>query len=248
MEYKHLQIKAMDGQGIVEGYVAIFGNIDSYGDIILPGAFTKTLQEYKSFPVLYMHDPSKACGITTDIFEDKRGLYLRVQLDLDTELGRTTFSGVKKKYINCWSIGYTVKKDSVNSKGNRLLEEVTLLECSLITKHFSANPEALVTGFKSNSHRYSTEDSEGKNMDMYGGMEEDMKRMRSHHQKLRDDHEDLREDHEKLRREHRKLKRMVKDIMARMDGDGDYDDDDMMRRRRKSYIDLETKSDDSLFF
>jgi phage head maturation protease len=32
-------------QGIVSGYFAVFGNKDLDGDIIAPGAFTKTIQE-----------------------------------------------------------------------------------------------------------------------------------------------------------------------------------------------------------
>jgi phage head maturation protease len=39
-------IKDLDTkQGIVTGYYSVFGNIDSDGDMIMPGAFLKTISE-----------------------------------------------------------------------------------------------------------------------------------------------------------------------------------------------------------
>jgi HK97 family phage prohead protease len=36
----------------------VFGNVDSYGDVIEPGAFAKTLQENPVVPILWQHDPT----------------------------------------------------------------------------------------------------------------------------------------------------------------------------------------------
>lgn len=158
MEIKHLKFEIKLGpedDGTFEGYAAVKGNVDSYGDIIQDGAFKRTIRGRKEFPILFMHDPSKPIGISVDMKEDQKGLYTKGRIDLSTELGRTAYSGLKLGYIDGLSIGYKVIKDDVNKRGNRLLKEIKLLEYSLITKGFAANELALVSGFKS-IHDYET--------------------------------------------------------------------------------------------
>ena len=223
MEYKHFEIKSFDEEkGIFEGYCAVKHNVDSYGDIILDGAFLKTIDGSKQFPILFMHDPSKPVGLSTFMKEDPHGLYTRGQLDLDTELGRMVYSGLKKKYITMMSIGYTVKEDSMNKKGNRLLKEINLLEYSLITKNFAANSEALVSGFKYNA------ESDGENMERdMRGLQEDMKDMREDHEELRRKHDEMKRRHRDLREDHEDLKRKYEDI-----------EEDMKDMRRCMGIDM----------
>jgi HK97 family phage prohead protease len=155
MEYKHLkfEIKALNDAGEFEGYAAVKGNVDSYGDVIQNGAFKRTIRNKKNFPILFMHDPSKPVGLSSYMQEDERGLFTRGQLDLSTELGRMVHSGLKMGYIDSMSIGYKVVQDDMDKRGNRLLKEIKLLEYSLITKGFAANELALVSGFKS-THDY----------------------------------------------------------------------------------------------
>ena len=48
LEYKQIRFKADvldEEQGIFEGYASVFGNLDSGGDIVDPGAFARTLEE-----------------------------------------------------------------------------------------------------------------------------------------------------------------------------------------------------------
>lgn len=151
MEYKHLkfEIKALNDAGEFEGYAAVKGNIDAYGDIIQNGAFKRTIRNKKSFPILFMHDPAKPVGLSTFMKEDEKGLFTRGQLDLSTELGKMVHSGLKMGYIDSMSIGYKVIQDDMDKRGNRLLKEIKLLEYSLITKGFAANELAMVSGFKS---------------------------------------------------------------------------------------------------
>lgn len=151
MEYKQLkfEIKALNDQGEFEGYAAVKGNVDAYGDIIENGAFKRTIRNQKKFPILFMHDPSKPVGISTYMKEDEKGLFTRGMLDLSTETGNMVYSGMKMGYIDSMSIGYKVVQDDVNKRGNRLLKEIKLLEYSLITKGFAANELAMVSGFKS---------------------------------------------------------------------------------------------------
>lgn len=156
MEYKHLrfEIKALNDQGEFEGYAAVKGNVDAYGDIIENGAFKRTIRAKRQVPILFMHDPSKPVGLSTYMQEDEKGLYTRGKLDVEgNETAKLVYSGLKAGYIDGLSIGYNVIQDGVNKRGNRLLKEIKLLEYSLITKGFAANELAMVSGFKS-SHDY----------------------------------------------------------------------------------------------
>ncbi len=44
---------ATGSDGFISGYGAAFGNVDSYGDVIAPGAFRKTIADSKSGAVAY---------------------------------------------------------------------------------------------------------------------------------------------------------------------------------------------------
>lgn len=88
-----------DQPGVFEGYGAVFGNVDSHGDVILPGAFKASLAEYKSrgaMPGLYAEhsyyeqggDPLPV-GVWLDMGEDDRGLKVKGKLSaLDTDHGK----------------------------------------------------------------------------------------------------------------------------------------------------------------
>lgn len=88
------QIKAAgptDGleEGQFRALVSVFGNKDSYGDIVMPGAFADTLAEWQSkgeaIPVYYSHqisDPSMNIGWVVEAKETDTGLEVLGQLDL----------------------------------------------------------------------------------------------------------------------------------------------------------------------
>ena len=65
---------------IVEGYASIFGNIDSYRDIVMPGAFAKDLIENgNERPILWQHRSDKPIGIG-EFEEDNTGLKCRIKM------------------------------------------------------------------------------------------------------------------------------------------------------------------------
>lgn len=90
-----LQLKAIgDGtndlaDGEFTAYAAIFGNKDSYGDVIVKGAFTETLLQWKAgsnpIPVYWAHqmssDPDFNIGYLKGASEDDRGLLVHGVLD-----------------------------------------------------------------------------------------------------------------------------------------------------------------------
>lgn len=76
--------------GVFEAIVSAFGNVDSYGDVVMPGAFADTLAEWAAtgdpIPVLWSHasqDPDYHIGYVLDAEERPEGLWVRAQLDPD---------------------------------------------------------------------------------------------------------------------------------------------------------------------
>lgn len=145
--------------GIVTGYCSIFGNIDSDNDMIMPGAFAKTIQERgpgsakPRIKHLWQHDSWQPVGVPTVLIEDDKGLYF------ETQFGKDQFSQDKlqqhiDKIITELSIGYnTIKREDVMDEGgnieHRKLLELKLWEYSSVT--WGANSLTEVTSAKGES-------------------------------------------------------------------------------------------------
>ena len=141
------EIKAI-GQREFEGYGSIFGNEDLGGDIVVGGAFAKTIAAHKSagtMPLMYwMHQPDQVPGVWTDIREDSKGLYVRGEL-VDTTLGRDVRTLLQKSAVRGLSIGY-VPVDTGWKGQSRLLKQVDLHEVSIVS--MAMNPLAKVEAIK----------------------------------------------------------------------------------------------------
>lgn len=139
-----------DGKfGYFEGYLAVFGNVDSYGDIIQPGAFKRTIDlNPDGFVLLWQHDTYAPVGKLTGK-EDDHGLFVKGELNLEVEKAREAYALLKQGAIKGMSIGYETVKSDTQKMGDiivRLLQELKLWEGSLVT--FPANALAMVTGVK----------------------------------------------------------------------------------------------------
>ncbi|WP_180006421.1 MULTISPECIES: HK97 family phage prohead protease [unclassified Acinetobacter] len=148
----NLEIKAVEEDGFFSGYGAVFGNVDWYNDIILPGAFTKSLAKWKSKgklpPVLWNHNDGEPIGPYKQIVEDQKGLFVEGKLLVnDVPRAKSTHALLKADAIQGLSIGYVVKKFNKRADGIREIIEVDLLEVSIVT--MPANEESLITSVKS---------------------------------------------------------------------------------------------------
>lgn len=133
------------GDNTIEGYAAYFGNVDSYGDIIEPGAFSKTLQENNSrVKVLWQHDVNEPIGKPIMMEQDSKGLYIKAKISM-TDTGKKAMELMKDGVIDEMSIGYDIIKDEYKGK-NRMLKELRLWEFSPVT--FAANEKARITSAK----------------------------------------------------------------------------------------------------
>jgi uncharacterized protein len=149
--------------GEFAGYGAVFGNLDSYGDVIEKGAFKDTLREWedkgKYPPMLLQHggsmminaDDMLPIGVWTHMEENSKGLKVQGRLfAMDTERGRYIYEGMKSGALDGLSIGYGVKKAVLGTKPTdpaRRLTALDLREVSVVT--FPANGKARVSAVKS---------------------------------------------------------------------------------------------------
>lgn len=148
----NLEIKAVQEDGFFSGYGAVFGNIDWYNDVILPGAFTASLVKWRAKnkmpPVLWNHNDSEPIGVYTNIYEDEKGLYVEGKLLIDdVPRAKSTHALLKAGAIDGLSIGYSTKKANQQGNGVRELIEVELGEISIVTQ--PANERSIITSVKS---------------------------------------------------------------------------------------------------
>lgn len=148
--------KDMDtNQGIVTGYFAMFGSKDLDGDIIEPGAFSKTIQERGPkgkalIKYLLDHDRNKAVAKIDELYEDSKGLYYEAKVGTHTA-GKDFLEMVKSGIINQHSFGFVVPKDKSyfdQSRKANVIKEVMMYEGSAI-QFLGANPETTTIGLKS---------------------------------------------------------------------------------------------------
>lgn len=150
---------ANESKGEFEGYASVFGGIDSYGDQMAPGAFTRTLAERKSagrgIPMYMQHGPMlgadpRPVGVWDSVSEDGTGLKVSGHLiGLNTETGKYNLALVKEGAMRGLSIGYrAVKADYPNKAGQprRILKDVSLGEISIVDS--PADAAAQISAFK----------------------------------------------------------------------------------------------------
>lgn len=143
-----------DGQFV--GYASVFGNTDSYGDVVMPGAFAKSLAEWHekgdTLPVLWghdMHDPFANIGSVTKAEEDDRGLKITAQLDLENPKAAQVYRLLKGRRVSQMSFAYDVIEGAaVKSDAESVYElrELKLYEVSVVP--IGANQETEILAVK----------------------------------------------------------------------------------------------------
>lgn len=136
-------------EGAIEGYGAIFGNVDQGGDIVEAGAFTDSLKSGRNVKMLWQHDPGHLIGTWAEISQDEKGLRVKGNLLTEIEAGREANVLVKAGALDGLSIGYRTlefREMKVEDRWVRVIEKADLWEVSLVT--FPMNPEATITAHK----------------------------------------------------------------------------------------------------
>lgn len=140
-------------EGTFEGYASVFGNVDSYGEIVMPGAFAKSIERIKvsgdPLPVLWQHWSNQPIGGSDVLEEDDHGLKTAGFLLIDDiPQAKQAHALMKRRVVRGLSIGYYVDASSTDDEtGIRSLHELDLVEYSVVT--FPANALANVDEVKS---------------------------------------------------------------------------------------------------
>lgn len=141
----NLDLKSLTEEGEFEGIASVYGNKDSYGDVMERGAFTKSIKENPEIPVLYQHYDPIGKGLVED---SQKGLLIKGRVLMEVQKAKEAYVLAKSGIVKGLSIGYRVVKDEWDSaKSIRRLLEVKLYEVSFVT--FPANELAGITGIKS---------------------------------------------------------------------------------------------------
>jgi hypothetical protein len=152
-----LDLKAADVEtngkvGMIRGYASTFGNVDLGGDMVVKGAFSKTLSENKNIPILADHNTSKQIGWNIRAEEDMKGLYVEGEIDLQNPDGLTKHNLARRAVDLGAKMGLSIGFQTIKAepwKENptvRQLKEIKLFEYSLVT--FPMNTDAMIMAAK----------------------------------------------------------------------------------------------------
>lgn len=140
------QIKAVNSDGLFSGYGSVFNVVDSYKEVVVPGAFAESLNS-KTPSLLWQHRSGEPVGVYTSVREDNVGLHVEGKLALKTTRGAEAYELLKMGAITGLSIGFVTRDDSYDKvTGIRTLKKLDLWEVSLVT--FPANDAARVSAVK----------------------------------------------------------------------------------------------------
>lgn len=139
-----------DVKGIVTGYFSAFNNIDSDGDVIVSGAYKKTIAENgpngrNRIMHLLQHNPLMPLAKPMELIEDGKGLRF-VSKITETSYGKDVIKLYAEGVFNEHSVGFEIVK-SDNKAGYREIREIKLWEGSTVT--WGANPNTPIESMKS---------------------------------------------------------------------------------------------------
>jgi HK97 family phage prohead protease len=126
----------IDAEGKFSGYASVFGRLDEGGDIVMPGAFRKSLglRGRHRIKMLFQHDPKDPVGTWDTIREDDFGLLVTGRLVPEVPRAEALRRLIARGAVDGLSIGFrTVKSTRAEKGGHRKLWEIDLWEISIVT-------------------------------------------------------------------------------------------------------------------
>jgi uncharacterized protein len=143
----------------VSGYLSIFNVVDSDGDLIVKGAYAKSISErgpdsstHRKIAFLWQHDMADPIGRITVLKEDNVGLYFEAILS-DPEAvpsAKRAYTQLNDKTLDQFSVGYAYVWDKMEydeAMDAFVCKEINLFEGSVVT--LGANEYTFFDGMKS---------------------------------------------------------------------------------------------------
>lgn len=139
-----------DGQklGIIKGYASTYGNVDRGGEMVVKGAFAKSLARYREtnrqIRMYAQHDRHSIIGgyPIDKARDDDKGLYVEGEINLEVQKGFEMYQLAKQKVITDLSIGYSIIDADVENDVF-MLKELELWEVSLVGEPMNAQATIL---------------------------------------------------------------------------------------------------------
>jgi HK97 family phage prohead protease len=126
----------IDADGRFAGYASAFGRLDDAGDIVMPGAFGKSLARRGAgkLRMLFQHDAKEPIGNWEVAREDGYGLWVEGRLVQGVPRADALRALIERRAIDGLSIGFrTVRATRDVGTGHRRLWAVELWEISVVT-------------------------------------------------------------------------------------------------------------------
>jgi len=143
----------VEADGSFHGYASLFGETDLNRDLVVRGAFLKSIGKRgaSGIRMLFQHDPAAPIGVWREVREDHRGLFVSGRLMSEVAKAREVLALMRAGAIDGLSIGFRTVRGRTDAKtGVRSLIEVDLWEVSVVT--FPMLPAARVSAVKGIGH------------------------------------------------------------------------------------------------
>lgn len=141
----------------IKAYALAFGNVDSWGDIIAPGAVDSFLksEDYGRMALCYQHDTREVIGVITDAGVDEKGMWIEADV-LPTTTGKDVQTLIRAGAIKEFSIGYYADEYHFEKREGymqeiRILDAITIVEVSPVTR--AANERAVLIDAKNEGEK-----------------------------------------------------------------------------------------------
>lgn len=162
-----VQVKATaaDDSTLTEGQftalASVFNNIDSVGDVVMPGAFADDLKAWSAsgdpIPLLWGHqmsDPDMNLGKVLEAAETEAGLQIKAELDLDNPKSAQVYRLLKGKRVSKMSFAYDIEDGAPAERDGRSVYELRKLKLHEVSVvQVPANPAASIQQVKAAADR-----------------------------------------------------------------------------------------------
>jgi HK97 family phage prohead protease len=144
----------IDERGRFAGYASVFGRLDDAGDLVMPGAFAKSLARRGAtkLRMLFQHDPKEPVGTWDVAREDGFGLWVEGRLVPGVPRADALKRLIERRAIDGLSIGFRTERATREARGgHRKLWAIDLWEISIVTFPMLADARIAVGGAKAPS-------------------------------------------------------------------------------------------------
>jgi HK97 family phage prohead protease len=139
------EVKELSDSGRFEGWASVYGNKDEQGDIVMPGAFAKSLQRQPSVPILYQHNTREPIGLG-NLTDAPEGLKIDGNLVLDVPEAKKAHSLMRAGVLKGLSIGYRIPEGGSRYDAMEKAERLTEIEFLRDSGFSKSEATALASG------------------------------------------------------------------------------------------------------